>query len=267
MNISNFSGPMDLLYNMVKEKQLNIIDLNVVEITNEYMSYIKSQQLLDIEIASEYLTMAATLLELKSKALLPVEVPEVLDDDEYSYDTFIEQLSRYEQIRRVSDFLTLKQVEYYDTFSPKKSKKKFKPYTFSEPDLKLDLNLEEFANAFKRVLQKQQDFLFSNEYEFDEIEEFNTLETAVLSPQEITDMILLKMKAKRLVEWKIEDLLDIEIFNLRNFISIFLAILDLVKYQIIELEQTGDEELHIRFTKYALDNPDAVNGLEIETYE
>jgi len=64
-----------------------------------------------------------------------------------------------------------------------------------------------------------------------------------------------------------EDLLDHDLFNLKNFISIFLAILDLVKYQIVELEQIDDETLNIRFTKYALENPDKMNGLEIENYE
>jgi segregation and condensation protein A len=64
-----------------------------------------------------------------------------------------------------------------------------------------------------------------------------------------------------------EDLLDRELFSLKNFISIFLAILDLVKYQIVELEQLDDEALNIRFTKYALENPDQMNGLEIENYE
>jgi segregation and condensation protein A len=106
MNLSNFSGPMDLLYNMVKEKQMNIMELNVVELTNEYMAYIKSQQSLDIEVASEYLTMAATLLELKSKSLLPVDETTVIEDDQYSYDIFLEQLSRYDQIRKVSNFLS-----------------------------------------------------------------------------------------------------------------------------------------------------------------
>jgi len=266
MNLSNFSGPMDLLYNMVKEKQMNIMELNVVELTNEYMAYIKSQQSLDIEVASEYLTMAATLLELKSKSLLPVDETTVIEDDQYSYDIFLEQLSRYDQIRKVSNFLSWKQREYFETFSPKKSKQKFKISPLQEPNIALDLNLDQFAQAFKHVLEKQQAFLFTGNLELED-DQVQLLETKILSPQEIMSMVLEKMKQRKISEWKIEDLLDFTIFNLKNFISIFLAILDLVKYQIIELNQPKEEELYVRFTQYALENPGAVNGLEFETYE
>jgi segregation and condensation protein A len=257
---------MDLLYNLVREKRMNIVDLNIVEITNEYMSYIKSQQQLDIEIASEYLTMAATLLELKSKSLLPVEHFEIVEEESYSYDNFLEHLSKYEKIRQVSDVLSEKQHEYFDTYSPKKSHQKFQG-TVEDDDWELNLSLADFGIIFQNILQKHQDLLFEQAYGDEDFEEINTLETAILSPQEITEMIIDRMQTQRLSAWRMEDLLDHELFSLKNFISIFLAILDLVKYQIVELEQLDDETLNIRFTKYALENPDQMNGLEIENYE
>jgi len=267
MHISNFSGPMDLLYNLVREKRMNIVELNIVEITNEYMSYIKSQQQLDIEVASEYLTMAATLLELKSKSLLPVEHFEIPEEESYSYDNFLEHLSKYEKIRQVSDVLSEKQHEYFDTYSPKKSHQKFKAPIQEDDDWDLNLSLADFGVIFQNILQKHQDLLFEQAFGDQDFEEMNTLETTILSPQEITEMIIERMQTQRLSAWRMEDLLDRELFSLKNFISIFLAILDLVKYQIVELEQLDDEALNIRFTKYALENPDQMNGLEIENYE
>jgi len=188
---------MDLLYNLVREKRMNIVELNIVEITNEYMSYIKSQQQLDIEVASEYLTMAATLLELKSKSLLPVEHFEIPEEESYSYDNFIEHLSRYEQIRKVSDVLSEKQHEYFDTYSPKKSHQKFKA-PIQEDDWELNLSLADFGTIFQNILQKHQDLLFEQAFGDQEFEEVNTLETAILSPQEITEMIIEKMQTQRL---------------------------------------------------------------------
>lgn len=274
MQISNFSGPLDLLLNLVREKKLNVLELNLIELTHQYLDYLNHQQELDIEIASEYLLMAATLIEMKSRLLIPQETL-VSDQNDYSYEDFVEQLSRYEQFRTVSDFFTRAQEDYFTTRSPKKSQRKYQ-FDFAQSSQELDadeflsFNLETLSKVYARVAQKyQKNVLTFNDEDIDiDEEEYHLIETNLLSPRQVSDLILEKMQTRRLEEWSMFDLLSFEMINLTNLISVFLATLDLVKYQIVSVRQNQEQtDLYLRFTKYALENPDQLNGLEVENYE
>lgn len=274
VQITNFSGPLDLLLNLVREKKLNILELNLIELTHQYLDYLNHQQELDIEIASEYLLMAATLIEIKSRLLIPQETL-VLDQNDYSYEDFVEQLSRYEQFRTVSDFFTQAQEEYFTTRSPKKSQRKYQ-FDFTQASQELDadeflsFNLETLSKVYARVAKKHQKnaLTFLDDDLDSDAEEYHLLETNLLSPRQVSDLILKKMQTRRLEEWSMFDLLSFEMINLTNLISVFLATLDLVKYQIVTVRQNQEQtDLYLRFTKYALENPDHLNGLEVEDYE
>ena len=71
IRIDEFEGPLDLLLHLVKESNIDIRDIKIIEITEQYMNYIRKMEELNIDVASEYLVMAATLMEIKSKSLLP----------------------------------------------------------------------------------------------------------------------------------------------------------------------------------------------------
>ena len=77
--LENFEGPLDLLLHLIKEAKIEIKDIFVSEVTDQYLQYISNLNEIDVEKASEYLIMAATLLEIKSKAVLP-KVEEYLDE-------------------------------------------------------------------------------------------------------------------------------------------------------------------------------------------
>ncbi|NLV95687.1 MAG: segregation/condensation protein A, partial [Candidatus Riflebacteria bacterium] len=70
-----FEGPFDLLYHLIEEQKINIYDIPISHIANQYLEYLQMIEILDMEIASGFLVMAATLLEIKSKMLLPKEKP------------------------------------------------------------------------------------------------------------------------------------------------------------------------------------------------
>ena len=98
VKIDDFEGPLDLLLHLVKESNIDIYDININEITNQYLDYIHRWEELNIDIGSEYLVMAATLMEIKSKSLLPMEK---LDDEEEdvcedSRDGLIKKLVEYQ---------------------------------------------------------------------------------------------------------------------------------------------------------------------------
>ena len=78
--IHEFEGPLDLLLHLIKESDIEILDISVEEITKQYMDYIDAMEELNLNIASEYLVMAAELLEMKSRELLPRKKQELEDD-------------------------------------------------------------------------------------------------------------------------------------------------------------------------------------------
>ena len=74
--INDFEGPLDLLLHLIKKSNINIYDISIEEITKNYLDYIKKMEELNLDIASEYLVMAAELIEMKSTSLLPIEQSE-----------------------------------------------------------------------------------------------------------------------------------------------------------------------------------------------
>ena len=76
VKIENFEGPLDLLLHLIDVNKFNIFDIPIVEITEQYLEFVRNMETKDLNVMSEFLVMAATLLEIKAKMLLPVEVDE-----------------------------------------------------------------------------------------------------------------------------------------------------------------------------------------------
>ena len=110
IKINEFEGPLDLLLHLVKESNIDIYDININEITIQYLDYIHKMEELNIDVASEYLVMAATLMEIKSKSLLPnPKQDEVsIEDEEESRETLIKKLIDYQKYKEITkDFKEL----------------------------------------------------------------------------------------------------------------------------------------------------------------
>ena len=73
LKINEFEGPLDLLLHLIKESKMDIFDIQIEEITDQYLKYIEEQEKINLEVASEYLVLASELIEIKSKMLLPNE--------------------------------------------------------------------------------------------------------------------------------------------------------------------------------------------------
>lgn len=111
IKIKNFEGPFDLLLHLIKKNEMNIYDINIYEITNQYLTYIRKMKELDLEVASEFIVMAATLLEIKSKLLLPkVKTEEAIGlDEQDAGKELMEKLLEYNKIKTAAEFLKNKQ--------------------------------------------------------------------------------------------------------------------------------------------------------------
>ena len=93
-----FEGPLDLLLHLIEKNKVDIYDIPIVEIANQYMEYIRQMQREDLNVMSEFLVMAATLLDIKCKMLLPKEVKEDGEEEDPRQE-LVEQLSQYKMYK------------------------------------------------------------------------------------------------------------------------------------------------------------------------
>ena len=106
-----FEGPFDLLYHLIDEQQIDIYDIPIAKITEQYLEHIQMMEILDMEIASEFLVMAATLIEIKSKMLLPKEKPQELDTgDEFIDEVFQEEDARAQLVEQLLEYKKFKLI-------------------------------------------------------------------------------------------------------------------------------------------------------------
>lgn len=104
-----FEGPFDLLYHLIEEQKINIYDIPVATIANQYLEYLHLMEILDMEVASEFLIMAATLLEIKSRMLLPKEKPADDENSEFGYENGEEAFdARTELVEKLLEYRKFK---------------------------------------------------------------------------------------------------------------------------------------------------------------
>ncbi|SDK49930.1 segregation and condensation protein A [Natronincola ferrireducens] len=118
IKIEAFEGPFDLLFHLIEKNKIDLYDIPVNEITEQYLYYLYEMEKLDLDIASEFLVMAATLIEIKSKILLPNEV---LEDEEVEEDIdprsqLVKRLLEYKKYKAVAEELRKREVYYNKLF-------------------------------------------------------------------------------------------------------------------------------------------------------
>lgn len=154
-----FEGPLDLLLHLIEKNKIDIYDIPIVEITNQYMDYIKAMQREDLNIMSEFLVMAATLLDIKCRMLLPKEVTEEGDEVDPRQE-LVEQLLQYKMYKYMAYELRERETDselilYRNPDVPEEVKE------YSEPvdlDQLLDgLTLAKLNEIFKDVMRRQTD--------------------------------------------------------------------------------------------------------------
>ena len=153
IKIDDFEGPLDLLLHLVKESNIDIYDINICDIANQYLDYIHKWEELNIDIASEYLVMAATLMEIKSKSLLPIEKKEEEIEEEETKETLIQKLVEYQKYKEITkDFknLELDRKEIY-TKSPEKLNEMLNQKFINDTDT----TVEDLKNALIEFLKRK----------------------------------------------------------------------------------------------------------------
>ena len=113
IKIENFEGPLDLLCHLIDKNKMNIYDINLSEITDQYIKYLNEMEKLNLEIASEFLVMASTLLYLKSKKLLPKQNEE---EEELTEEELINRIIEYKKFKEISKTLKQNYLIYSNRF-------------------------------------------------------------------------------------------------------------------------------------------------------
>lgn len=144
-----FEGPLDLLLFLIKANKVNIYDIPIVEISEQYMKYVSEMKEMNLDETSEFLVMASELLYIKSKMLLPVEKNE--DGEIIDPRTeLVEKLLEYQKYKELSEFL--KGREDIGRFSFVKPREKVKGIRYSNDDL--DVSVLDLVNAFHDVIDR-----------------------------------------------------------------------------------------------------------------
>ena len=117
-----FEGPLDLLLHLIDKNKIDIYDIPIVEITNQYMEYIRQMEREDLNVMSEFLVMAATLLDIKCRMLLPKEVNEEGEEEDPRQE-LVEQLLQYKICLLYTSQQEIRKREHYEKPSVRRKKK------------------------------------------------------------------------------------------------------------------------------------------------
>ncbi len=231
IKLENFEGPLDLLLYFIKRDKIDIYDIPITQITNEYISVIDEAKTLDVSIAGEFLFMASLLLRIKTQMLLPRQVDEEsLDIDDPRID-LVAQLLEYKKYKNIANKLKILHFENKDTFFRSSTKVVYD----QSPDISdflQEVTLYEISKIFKEAIE--------NAPTQDSFEIYR--ETVSLKDQK--EFILQRLKTnkisslKKLVK-KLETKIEI--------IVTFLALLEMIKQsEIICLQKENFKDIEIK---------------------
>lgn len=221
-----FEGPLDLLLYLIRRQNIDILDIPIAEITKQYVQYIEIMKEMQLELAGEYLLMAAMLAEIKSRMLLPR--PEAEEDEEAD--------PRAELVRRLQEYERFKKAAEDISELPRLERDVFIA-TADAPDRKVttklpDVTMKELLLAFHDVLKRAE--MFSNLH----------MQREPLSVRQRMSEILSRIKSSTFTDFS--DLFDPEEGRMGVAVT-FIAILELLKESVIEVVQADIyQPLHIR---------------------
>ena len=152
-DIQDFEGPLDLLLHLIRKNQMDIKDIAIAPITRQYIEYIRLMTILNLEMAGEFMVMAATLIHIKSKMLVPVSPSEVEEDGEDPREMLIQRLLEFERYKQAAGVLRQQyEIRTATWIRPDEVVPKFKDDAGEEM---LEAGLFDLVSAFKELLDRR----------------------------------------------------------------------------------------------------------------
>lgn len=220
--INEFEGPLDLLLHLIKENKMDIMNIEIEKITEQYISYLNEQEKMNLEIASEYLVMASELIELKSKLLLPN--PKVEETEEEQVDPreeLVNRLLEYQAYKEITKVLKEKEELRKEIYT--KSPENIKNYIEEDTKLSSDITLDDLVEAFKKYLERKK--------------ESRPLKTKVTTNEISVSSRRLEIKSILKKKPKVSFFELFPVLNKEYIVATFLAILEMAKNRELKITQ------------------------------
>jgi len=223
IHLEQYEGPLDLLLDLIRKQQIDIKDIPIATITSQYLAYLEKAREMDIDLGAEFVYMAATLIHIKSKMLLPRD-PALGEDGEQAEDPrqeLVERLLEHERFKNAAEMLQQKRLIEENVWS----NPQIKAFASADEDPGLAITLFDLVKAFGEVLERAKDRPI---YEVeaadvtvpDMIRDLRDRFLALAPDQPVYILRVLAEQRSR-----------------RAMIAMFLAVLEMVKMQAVEVTQ------------------------------
>jgi segregation and condensation protein A len=233
--LDTFEGPLDLLLYLIRRANINVLDIPMAPLTNQYLTYVEAMRSSNLELAAEYLLMAATLLDIKSRMLLPRPPREVQDDDgEDPRAELVRRLVEYERMKRSAQMLNqLPRVERdFDWVTVHVAEKTVERLP--------DLNLADLQTAWLALLRRAR------------LNKHHRVEREELSVREHMTLILRRLQGGGEVPF--EDLFEFT-HGISSLVVGFIAVLELVKEKMaLVIQNAPMEPIYVRLNESVAGN-------------
>ena len=232
IKIDNFEGPFDLLLHLIKKNQMNIYNVEISEITNQYLQYLDKMKEMDLDITSEFIVIAATLIEIKSKTLLPKIKKEDDEEDEEDIEKkLLEKLILYKKIKEATNFFKERYSDSGSIFTKKPEIiEEVKEKPSKNEDILKNVTLLDLYNIFNNLLE-----IYRNKQN-----RANVIEKKIyVDKYKIEDKI--NYLTERIQEGKVmefDDLAEEGESKIETVVT-FLALLELIKQRVVRVYQTS----------------------------
>lgn len=227
VQLENFEGPLDLLLFLLQEHEIDIYDIPVALITHQYLEYLELLKLLDLEMGGDYILMAATLIRIKSKMLLPRRLAEEATEEIDPREELVQRLLEYRRYKEAAHVLGNQEDQQIDIFYRPASENWDDITDDMEPlDIGLanNLNLWDLLQSFKKVIDR-----VDNTFD-------RTIEREAITVEDRMDDIMRQLHNRNGLFFK-------DLFNEVTrpiIIGMFLALLELIRTRKIAFEQTDN---------------------------
>lgn len=216
IKLGEFAGPLDLLLYLIRQEQANIFDIPIAKITDEYLTYVRMMKRLDIAVAAEFLVMAAQLIEIKSKMLLPRD-PTAAEDEEIDdpRQELVDRLLEYEKFKAAAEMLYEKTTIEQAVFARGKIES-------DEHNAEISATVFDLLSVFEKILSRHKEEVKM------EIER-----------EEITLADMIRNLKKRILDVGELNIIDFfaELHSRRELVTAFVAVLEIVRTDGVKLVQ------------------------------
>jgi segregation and condensation protein A len=223
IRLLNFEGPLDLLLHLIKKHEVNVYDIPISLITQQYLDYLDLMQEMDLEVAGEFLVMAATLIHIKSRMLLPRPDPTQEDPEEDPREALVRRLLEHQRFKAAAELLHEKEIQRSAMWQ--RPDERVTDVVGEAPEPEIEVDLFSLVAAFRQVLERAR-----------------ARPRVILPPEQMPIETRIEQLLARLSETEacgFEDLFA-DVQTRAGMIVTFLALLEMIRLKQVRVFQQGN---------------------------